>query len=265
MTLLIRANPSPDPEGRVLATRDALRHCAMEVFQLAPGAELARIDDVRETCLVLLSGQGRLEAEGLTRTAIGGRKNPFTAAGHAAYIPARNRFRFRAETDCELALCLAADERGKIPPRIIGPRSWQVSTRGAGSTARLIRDILPETEPAASLLVVEVITPGGHWSSFPPHKHDTDDWPHETALEEVYYHRFARPSGFGVQRVYTKDRSLDAALPLDDGCAVLVPRGYHPVSAAPGCDLYYLNVMAGPRRLWRVRVDTDHAAATENF
>ena len=265
MNLLIRANPSPDPEGRMLSTGDALRHCAMEVFRLAQGAELLRMDDARETCLVLLSGQGFLEAEGLARTAIGGRKNPFTAAGHAAYIPARNRFRFRAETDCELALCLAADARGEIPPRIIAPETWRISPRGAGSTARLIRDILPETEPAASLLVVEVFTPGGHWSSFPPHKHDTDDLPHEAALEEVYYHRFAHPSGFGFQRIYTPDRSFDAAIPLENGCAVLVPRGYHPVAAAPGCDLYYLNVMAGPRRLWRVRIDPDHDAATGDF
>lgn len=232
----------------------------MEVFRLNPGTELARIDNARETCLVLLSGRGTLEADTLAPSAIGGRGDPFAAPGHAAYIPARNRFRFRAETPCEIALCLAADSTGAVPPRIIGPETWKISIRGADNTERLIRDILPETEAAASLLVVEVITPGGHWSSFPPHKHDTDDWPRETALEEIYYHRFARPAGFGIQRVYTADRSLDAAIPLEDGCAVLVPRGYHPVAAAPGCDLYYLNVMAGPRRAWRVRIDPDHEA-----
>ncbi|HEX7391163.1 MAG TPA: 5-deoxy-glucuronate isomerase [Acidiphilium sp.] len=259
MNLSIGAK-TPDSEGRVLATGDALRQCALEAFLLNPGAELARVDASRETCLVLLSGHGRFDAENLAPVMIGGRSDPFAAPGHAAYIPARNRFRFRAETACEIALCLAADASGTIPPRIIGPQTWKISTRGADTTERLIRDILPETEAAASLLVVEVITPGGHWSSFPPHKHDTDDWPRETALEEIYYHRFARRSGFGIQRVYTGDRSLDAAISLEDGCAVLVPRGYHPVAAAPGCDLYYLNVMAGQRRAWRVRIDPDHEA-----
>ena len=106
-------------------------------------------------------------------------------------------------------------------------------------------------------MITEVLTPGGHWSSYPPHKHDTEDPPLETYLEETYYHRARRPGGFAVQTVYTDDRSLDAALRVGDGDVVLVPRGYRPVSAAPGCDLYYLNVMAGPLRRWRVTVDPD--------
>jgi 5-deoxy-glucuronate isomerase len=111
---------------------------------------------------------------------------------------------------------------------------------------------------ADSLLVVEVLTPGGHWSSYPPHKHDRDDPPRETFLEETYYHRLARPGGFAFQRVYTDDRSLDETLTFGDRDCVLVPRGYHTVSAPPGYDLYYLNVMAGPIRQWAVANDPDH-------
>jgi 5-deoxy-glucuronate isomerase len=99
--------------------------------------------------------------------------------------------------------------------------------------------------------VVEVVTPGGHWSSYPPHKHDIDQ-PGETQLEETYYHRLARPGGFAFQRVYTADRTLDETMTVEDRDVVLVPRGYHPVSAAHGFDLYYLNVMAGPVRRWQV-------------
>jgi 5-deoxy-glucuronate isomerase len=98
---------------------------------------------------------------------------------------------------------------------------------------------------------VEVVTPGGHWSSYPPHKHDSDR-EGETQLEETYYHRLARPGGFAFQRVYTDDRTLDETMTVEDRDVVLVPRGYHPVSAAHGFDLYYLNVMAGPVRRWQI-------------
>jgi 5-deoxy-glucuronate isomerase len=122
-----------------------------------------------------------------------------------------------------------------------------------------VRNILPETAEAENLLVVEVITPSGHWSSYPPHKHDRDALPEESQLEETYYHRLNPPQGYAVQRVYTDDRSLDATMAVSDGDVVLVPRGYHPVGAAHGYDLYYLNVMAGPKRVWRFHNDPDHA------
>src|SRR5436309_14768329 len=105
-----------------------------------------------------------------------------------------------------------------------------------------------EDRPAASLLVTEVLTPAGNWSSYPPHKHDTDDPPRETYLEETYYHRLARPERFAVQLVYTDDRPLDQAIQVRDGDVVLVPRGYHPPAAGPGHDLHYLNAVARPRR-----------------
>ncbi len=121
-----------------------------------------------------------------------------------------------------------------------------------------MRNILPETEPADSLLIAEVITPGGHWSSYPPHKHDADNLPEESALEETYYHRLDPSQGFAFQRVYTDDRTLDETLCVHDGDVVLVPRGYHPVGAPHGYDLYYLNVMAGPRRTWVFNNDPEH-------
>ena len=106
--------------------------------------------------------------------------------------------------------------------------------------------------------MVEVITPGGHWSSYPPHKHDTPANGEETALEETYYHRLQPPQGFAIQRVYTDDRSLDETVSVEDGDVVMVPRGYHPVGAPHGYELYYLNVMAGNRRHWIFRNDPAH-------
>ena len=123
---------------------------------------------------------------------------------------------------------------------------------------RTIHHILMEDQPASSLLVTEVVTPAGHWSSYPPHKHDTDDPPRECKLEEIYYFRFKDPRGFGLMRVYTSDGSLDESITVRDRDLVLVPRGYHTFSAAPGYDAYYLNVMAGPRREWKITFDPDH-------
>jgi 5-deoxy-glucuronate isomerase len=147
---------------------------------------------------------------------------------------------------------------GARPPRVIGPDSHPVMTRGKGSNVRYVTDIINETDPADNLLVVEVITPAGNASSYPPHKHDRDAFPEETRLEEVYYHRLNPPQGFGFQRVYTEDRSLDVAMTIENGDATLVPKGYHPCSALHGYDLYYLNVMAGPKRLWRFHNDPAH-------
>jgi 5-deoxy-glucuronate isomerase len=151
----------------------------------------------------------------------------------------------------ELALCWAPAESG-VDPALITPDDVPVSIRGAGVTEREIRDVLMENRAAATLLVTEVLTPAGHWSSWPPHKHDADDVPREAYLEETYYHRLRRPGGFAVQRVYDGERTLDATLAVGDGEVVLVPRGYHPVSATPGYDLYYLNVMADPSHHWQV-------------
>jgi 5-deoxy-glucuronate isomerase len=130
--------------------------------------------------------------------------------------------------------------------------------RGHGALERTIHPILMADQEADSLLVCEVLTPPGHWSSYPPHKHDRDAMPEESFLEETYYHRIDPPQGFALQRVYTDDRELDETLTVRDGDTVLVPRGYHTVSAPPGYAVYYLNVMAGPVRAWAVANDPDH-------
>ena len=107
-------------------------------------------------------------------------------------------------------------------------------------------------------LVVEVTTPSGHSSSYPPHKHDRDNAPVESSLEETYYHRLNPPQGFAFQRVYTEDRSIDESMAVEDNDVVIVPRGYHPVVVPYGYDSYYLNVMAGPRRHWYFKNDPIH-------
>src|SRR5205823_4842830 len=200
--------------------------------------------------IVALSGAAQVAVDGVESGLVGGRGSVFDdAAPGAVYVPAQCHFALTATTSLEVALCSAPGRPGR-PPRTIPPEAMSREVRGQKTNTRYVRNILPQTEAADSLLVVEVMTPGGHWSSYPPHKHDNDHGG-ETQLEETYYHRLARPGGFAFQRVYTDDRTLDETMTVEDRDVVLVPRGYHPVSAAHGFDLYYLNVMAGPVRRWQ--------------
>ena len=225
------------------------RYVGFEVFDLQPGQELARETLGCELCLVLLSGVATVGAADQSFASVGARHGPFDGKPFAVYVPARSHAHVRAEVACELAVCSAPAE-GRLKPRLIRPEQIGEEVRGSGTNTRYVRHILPESEPAERLLVVEVLTPGGHWSSYPPHKHDSEDGG-ESQLEETYYHRLSRPGGFAFQRVYTEDRALDEAIAVEDRDVVLVPRGYHPVAAPHGFDLYYLNVMAGPTRRWQ--------------
>jgi 5-deoxy-glucuronate isomerase len=250
----------PDPDGRVHAVTPASAgwtYVGFEVFRLADGQTVAQETGGREACLVMLSGRARVSGGGEDFGTIGGRASPFEPDPWSVYVPARSHWSVTAQGDCEVAVCTAPGE-GRLPPRLIPPDKVGQETRGKGTNTRHVRNILPETAPAESLLVVEVITPPGHWSSYPPHKHDRDALPEESLLEETYYHRVKPPQGFALQRVYTDDRSLDETLAAADGDVVLVPRGYHPVGAPHGYELYYLNVMAGPKRTWKFHNDPDH-------
>lgn len=249
-------------EGRVLhVTPESAgwAHVGFDLVKLRPGAAHAGGEADREVCLVLVTGRARIAVDGQEMGSLGGRTSPFEGLPGAVYAPAGSRWTVTAETPLELAVCTAPGTRASRPPRVIGADRLSRETRGKGSNTRHVVNILPETEPADSLLVVEVITPAGHSSSYPPHKHDRDALPEESLLEETYYHRLSRPQGFAFQRVYTDDRSLDEAIAVTDGCCVLVPRGYHPCAALHGYDLYYLNVMAGPKRTWRFHNAPEHA------
>lgn len=258
---LVRSSAEPAGDGclaRVTPESAGWLYVGFEVYRLVRGARLERATDGREVCAVLLSGRADITFGGREWAEIGRRDSVFDGIPpYAVHAPPGGTLSVQAVSEVlELALCWAPALKG-VDPVLITPEDCRVSSRGEGDTGRRIHDVLMEDRLAEALLITEVLTPGGHWSSYPPHKHDTDDPPRETYLEETYYHRARRPGCFAVQLVYTDDRSLDAALRVRDGDVVLVPRGYHPVSAAPGCDLYYLNVMAGPLRQWRVTVDPD--------
>lgn len=254
--LRIASGPA-DPDGRVLAVtpeRAGWRYVDFSVFRLREGAGFRRTLDGRELCVVVLGGRCVIRSEA-GEWRLGERATPFDGPPAAAYLPPGSAFEIAADGLAELAFGSAPAARGAVARPLASPR---LEVRGSGVTERRIHHILMEDESAESLLVTEVVTPAGHWSSYPPHKHDTNDPPRETALEEIYYHRLRDQRGFALQRVYTADRTLDESLTVRNGDCVLVPRGYHTVSAAPGYELYYLNVMSGPVREWRVTFDPDH-------
>jgi 5-deoxy-glucuronate isomerase len=234
------------------------RHVGFDVHKLAAGESVAAKTGERELCLVLVSGKARIAAGGRDFGVLGERMTPFEGKPHSVYVPGGSDWRAEAATELTLAVCSAPSTGGKLAPRHIAPQDTGQETRGKGTNVRYVTNILPETAPADSLLVVEVITPGGHTSSYPPHKHDQDNLPLESLLEETYYHRLNPPQGFAFQRVYTDDRTLDEAIVVEDGSVVMVPRGYHPTAAIHGYDLYYLNVMAGPRRTWKFHNAREH-------
>jgi 5-deoxy-glucuronate isomerase len=258
--LLVRSHP-PDAQGSILEVTPesaGWTHVGFQVVKLASGETFDGGDPARETCVVVMSGAAEVTAGGASLGKVGGRTSVFEdRAPGAVYVPAATTYAVTAETAVELALCTAPGKPGG-QARLIAEADMPRETRGKGTNTRLVRNILPETAPADGLLVVEVITPGGHWSSYPPHKHDTAAEGEETALEETYYHRLNPPQGFAFQRVYTDDRGLDETVCVQDGDVVMVPRGYHPVGAPHGYDLYYLNVMAGPHRKWIFRNDPAH-------
>lgn len=261
--LLRKANLCDAGQVQSITCEDAhWRFVEFELHRLEPGARIAHRWEDRETCIVVISGVATLSVDTIVEQTIGERMSPFERKKPwACYVPSGSEYRIVASTACELAICKAPQDSAAqpLPARIITPGDIQGESRGKGKNQRLVHNILPETEAASRLLVVEVFTDEGNTSSYPSHKHDNDDYPNETYLEEVYYHRIDPPQGFVFQRVYTDDRSLDESMAAYDQDVVLVPRGYHPVATIAGYDSYYLNVMAGPVRKWCFTWEEDHS------
>ncbi|HET8568229.1 MAG TPA: 5-deoxy-glucuronate isomerase [Candidatus Limnocylindria bacterium] len=249
MTLVVRGGP-----GGVRVTPEDARWKYVGFEVVRPGTGTRRDLAGREACVVLLGGSVTIAVPRGPRFELAVRPDPFGGPPRGVYLPPGTTFDL--EGDGEVAIGTAPAKRGAALRPLMEPR---LEIRGSGAMERRIHHILMEDQEAESLLVTEVVTPGGHWSSYPPHKHDEDDPPRETALEETYYHRLRDPRGFAVQRVYTADGLLDETAAVRDGDLMLVPRGFHTVSAAPGYDSYYLNVMAGPVRRWCVTFDRSHA------
>lgn len=211
---------------------------------------------VEETACVLLSGTCTLEWN-KQRAEIGKRRNVFDGLPYALYLAPGDRAIFRAINTCEIAECHVPSQ-GTFPSRLVKPTDVSVSLRGGGNVSRQIVDIMRPDFPADRLIAIEVYTPGGNWSSYPPHKHDVHNPPAEVDLDEIYYYRMRNREAFAHQHLYKSDGSRDLMVTARDGDVVLIRDGYHPVVAGPGYDVYYLNFLAGSARALSVTEDPDH-------
>ncbi len=229
------------------------------LYRLARGEVAAEATGGREAILVLVEGRAEIAVDGESFGALGERMDVFEQTRPwSVYVPNGAEWRAEALSACTLAVCTAPGKGGHRP-RVIGSDAINAETRGKGANARHIHAIAMEGQDVAdSLLVTEVFTPPGNWSSYPPHRHDEDAYPDITYLEETYYHRLNPPQGFGFQRVFTEDGTLDRTMTVHDHDVVLVPRGHHPCGTPHGYAMYYLNVMAGPLRKWRFKNHPDH-------
>lgn len=237
---------------RYLSFRNAL---------LSAGAALPIGGSEHETAAVILAGSVSLELDGGQRFELPGRTSVWDGLPWAVYLPPLCIGRLSAvSTTAEVAVASAtASVRGDVSrePVVIGPAEVTVELRGAGNATRQINHIITPDFPADRLEVVEVYTPSGNWSSWPPHKHDTDDMPREAVLEEIYFYQFRRPQAWGIQRLYRRDGTRDALWSVRHGELVLVTDGYHPFVATHGDDAYYLNALAGDRRTMACSFDPD--------
>ncbi|MFW2543255.1 5-deoxy-glucuronate isomerase [Primorskyibacter sp. 2E107] len=228
------------------------RYVGFGLYRLRPGDVVSEQTGDTEVILVVVEGKARFTGAGQDWGELGERMDVFEKTPpHSLYLPNGTDWTAEATTNCVIAVC-AAPGTGGHAARKVGPEGIELTQRGEGTNTRYINNIAMENEDYCdSLLVTEVFTPAGNWSSFPSHRHDEDDFPNITYLEETYYHRLNPADGFAVQRVYTDDLLLDETMAVHDGDVTLVPRGHHPCGAPYGFELYYLNVMAGPLRKWR--------------
>jgi 5-deoxy-glucuronate isomerase len=262
--LLLRSTPASDEVSTLISVgpeQAGWEFCSLTVLGLADGATWSGSSGRDEVALVPLSGSCRVESSDQSWE-IGGRPNVFAGPTSSLYLPIETGYTITATSPLEVAFCGARAERA-FPARLVGPDDVLIEIRGACNAAREIRHIIKPDFPAQRLLVVEVITPSGNWSSYPPHKHDVQNMPYEADLEEIYYYRIDPPEGFALQRLYTADGRIDNAWTIRDGDLLLVPEGYHAFAVAHGYTGYYLNILAGadPVRTMQPIDDPAHAWA----
>jgi 5-deoxy-glucuronate isomerase len=258
----VRAGMAADGGFSLLVTpeRAGWDFSGLRVLELPAGGSVTIETRSDEVIVLPLTGGCRVSCDEQTFE-LQGRDSVFAAVTDFVYAPRDSRLEFSSPAGGRFAVPSARAGR-RLPARYGRAADVAVELRGAGSASRQVNNFCsPEAFEADRLIAVEVLTPGGNWSSYPPHKHD-EERPDESALEEIYYFEVAG-GGPAYQRVYGSGpgHEIDLCAEVRTGDTVLIPHGYHgPSMAAPGYDLYYLNVMAGPgERVWRFRDDPAHA------
>lgn len=237
-----------------------LEYIEAQVYDVEAEGSICFHSNTHEVCIVALTGRYTVTAGDRVFEHVGQRSDIFEKKPtDSVYVPAAINITITGEQAGRVILCFAPSNETNREVRFIAAADNVIEKRGKYNNRRLVHNILDDQSPISDkLLVVEVYTNAANWSSYPPHKHDQDNLPNESFLEEIYYHEIDPPQGFAFQRVYTEDRLLDETMAVYDGDMVLVPRGYHPVGVPDGYESYYLNIMAGPVKVWKFHNEQDH-------
>ena len=221
-----------------------LRLTEFGILRLRQGEDYEAKTGSREVALVVLGGICSISGDGVYFSHVGGRKDVFSGKPHAIYLPCKTRYVIHAETHVEIAWT-ASPSSLRTPAYLISPEQVKDVHIGKENYQRDAYLILTDAFPASHLFIGEAFVPSGNHASYPPHRHDHDNLPVEVDMEEVYFFRFQPEQGYGIQKIYTDDRSLDITCTVQQNDTTLIPRGYHPVINAPGYTMYYLWIMAG--------------------
>ncbi|MBI3962688.1 MAG: 5-deoxy-glucuronate isomerase [Deinococcus sp.] len=234
-----------------------IRELTLYHLQLQPGQRHRHRAQGLETGIVVLSGHCNFSAGRVQWESMGRRAQVFDGPACAAYVPSGQDFEIEGVTPLRVIIASApSTAAGDVV--LVRPEQVQVHDRGKGSMRRAVHDIIMQNVPAQKLLLGETFNSPGQWSSYPPHKHDQEG-PDEVQAEEVYFFVTNPPQGFGLQWIYTAEGDIDQAYAVRSGDVTLLPRGYHPVAAAPGYQLYYLWAMSGTKRVMLPKDDPAHS------
>jgi 5-deoxy-glucuronate isomerase len=213
-----------------------------------------------ETALIILAGKCTIKGNGFEFASLGGRKDVFSGKPCTAYIPAGKTYEISADTEeVEIAWTASPSDMTGIEPYVISPEQVKEAHIGKENYQRDAYLILTDEFPSAHLFIGEAFVPSGNHASYPPHRHDFDNLPEEVDMEEIYFFRFSPEQGYGIQKIYTDNRSIDFTCTVEENDTTLIPEGYHPVINAPGYTMYYLWIMAGKNnRKFKSVTDPNH-------
>ncbi len=231
----------------------------IDMLKLANGKSFSYDEQDKEYALILLGGKCDVVGDGFDYKNIGKRKNVFDGPATALYLPRNKKFTVTGEEDGVVIAVCKSPAKKDFTPVLVKPEDVIVKHLGKPGWEREAHFIVDERLEANLIYVGEAWVEGGQWASYPPHKHDEDNMPTEGVLEEIYYYEYDKPTGFGIQKVYTRNGEIDETYTVKNGDFVEIPKGYHPCMCAPGYNNYYLWVMAGENRGFFMTSDPDHA------
>ncbi|MDD4414227.1 MAG: 5-deoxy-glucuronate isomerase [Oscillospiraceae bacterium] len=236
----------------------ACKMLEIDMLRLAKGQTYVYDEKDKEYALIILGGTCTVTGKGLEYKGVGKRKNVFDGPATALYIPRNIKFTVTADTEVRISVCKSPAEKD-FEPVLVNPEDVKIKDLGKPGWERQAHFIVDERIKANLIYIGEAFVEGGQWASYPPHKHDEDNMPTEGILEEIYYFEYDKPTGFGIQKVYTANGSIDETYTVKNGDFVEIPKGYHPCCCAPGYKNYYLWIMAGENRGFFLTADPDHA------